>query len=394
MVVRNKGEQSRFARGVAVVGYDRSGTAKAEMSDYISHGPILRPVMPELDSIRGLAILGVLFYHGFYWKIDLTAFPLWQGRILNLTSSGRMGVDLFFVLSGFLITGLLLDSCDAPHYYSRFYVRRAKRILPAYVAILGILALLRYPPAFLALSAAFLSNLTPLFGVAIAYPVLWSLAVEEHFYLAWPATVRHLSRAALLTLCAFIILASPILRFISFQTAHDFQFNNYTWNSADGLACGAVVAILLRIWEEKRQYLRRLVAASLVTAFLLSPFAATYRETAAGAALQVVPWHALFMGVLGAFLLIGTSRLKYLVHIPILRFFGRISYGLYLVHLLVFDAFDRLTRWHGLSGLALRFCVAATVAIVLAWLSREYFEERFLRHHSRVSVTAVTTPSS
>jgi len=364
------------------------------MSDSISHEPILRPAMPELDSIRGLAILGVLFYHGFYWKIDLTTFPLWQGRILNLASSGRMGVNLFFVLSGFLITGLLLDSCEFPHYYRRFYVRRAKRILPAYVAILGILALLRYPPAFLALSAAFLSNLTPLVGVAIAYPVLWSLAVEEHFYLAWPATVRHLSRAALLTLCAVIILASPILRFVSFQAAHDFQFNNYTWNSADGLACGAVVAILVRMWKEKRQYLRRLVAASLMTASLLSPFAAMYRETAFGAALQVVPWHALFMGILGAFLLIGTSHLKYLVHIPTLRFFGRISYGLYLVHILVFNAFDRLVRWHGLSGLALRFCVATTVAIALAWLSREYFEERFLRNYSRVSVTAVTTPGS
>jgi peptidoglycan/LPS O-acetylase OafA/YrhL len=100
------------------------------------------------------------------------------------------------------------------------------------------------------------------------------------------------------------------------------------------------------------------------------------------------------MGILGAFLLIGTSHLKYLVHIPTLRFFGRISYGLYLVHILVFNAFDRLVRWHGLSGLALRFCVATTVAIALAWLSREYFEERFLRNHSRVSVTAVTTPGS
>jgi peptidoglycan/LPS O-acetylase OafA/YrhL len=360
----------------------------------MTSGPILRPVMPELDSIRGLAILGVLFYHGFYWQIDLGAFPLWQSRILTLTWCGRLGVNLFFVLSGFLITGLLLDSCERPDYYRRFYIRRAQRILPAYAAILVTLALLRYPPAFLALSAVYLSNLTPLLGVAIAYPVLWSLAVEEHFYFAWPAAVRHLSRLALLTLCIFIIVASPILRFISFHDAHGFQFNDYTWNSADGLACGAAVAILLRMWKEKREYLRGLVVGSLVTAILLSPFAIMSRQTALGAALQVLPWHALFTGILGGFLLIGTTRWKYLVHIPTLGFFGRISYGLYLVHLLAFGAFDHLVRWHGLSGLTLRFCVSATTAIVLAWLSREYFEEKFLRSRAPASSIADATPSS
>ena len=209
--------------------------------------PILRPVMPEVDSIRGLAILGVLFYHGFYWGNDLGAFPLWQRRISTLMWCGRLGVNLFFVLSGFLITGLLLDSCERPDYYKRFYIRQAKRILPAYAMILIILALLRYPPTFLALSAVYLSNLTPIVGVAIAYPVLWSLAVEEHFYFAWPAAVRQLSRKSLLALCIFIVMATPILRFISFHAARGFEFNDYTWNSADGLACGAIAAVLLRM---------------------------------------------------------------------------------------------------------------------------------------------------
>jgi peptidoglycan/LPS O-acetylase OafA/YrhL len=360
----------------------------------MTSSPILRPVMPELDSIRGLAILGVLFYHGFYWQVDLGALPLWQSRILILTWCGRLGVNLFFVLSGFLITGLLLDSCEQADYYRRFYIRRARRILPAYATILVILALLRYPPAFLTLSALYLSNLTPLLGVAIAYPVLWSLAVEEHFYFAWPAVVRHLSLAALLALCIFIIVASPILRFVSSHYAYGFQFNDYTWNSADGLACGAAVAVLLRMWKEKREYLRGLVFGSLVIAFLLSPLGIRSRQSAIGAALQVVPWHALFTGILGGFLLIGTTRWNYLVQNPTLGFFGRISYGLYLVHLLVFNAFDRMIRWHGLFGLTVRFCVSGTTAIILAWLSREYFEERFLRRHFPISASSVNTPGS
>lgn len=346
--------------------------------------PILRPVMPELDSIRGLAILGVLIYHGLYWNIDLSTFPLWQRRLLTVTWCGRLGVNLFFVLSGFLITGLLLDSSSRLDYYKRFYLRRARRILPAYGAILAALILLRYPPAFLMLSAVYLSNLAPLFGVATAYPVLWSLAVEEHFYFIWPAVVRRLSRHALLTSCACIIVASPLLRYVSFHYARGFDFNDYTWNSADGLACGAVVAILLRMWKENRHYIYmvRLVVSSLGAALILAPFAVTSRQTAIGAALQVVPWDALFMGVLGGFLLVGTTRWKQFVELPILRFFGRISYGLYLVQLLVFAAFDRLVHWRGLSGLAVRFCVAAIVATGLAWLSREYFEGRFLHHQA------------
>jgi peptidoglycan/LPS O-acetylase OafA/YrhL len=367
------------------------GSSKMGILAKMTREPILRPVMPELDSIRGLAILAVLFYHGFYWGIDLNAFPVWQRRLLTVAWCGRLGVNLFFVLSGFLITGLLLDSCGRPQYYRRFYLRRARRILPVYAAILAVLTLLRYPPTFLMLSAVYLSNLTPLLGVPIAYPVLWSLAVEEHFYFVWPAVVRRLARSALLALCACIIGASPILRFISFHHARGFEFNDYTWNSADGLACGAVVAILLRMWKENRQYLRGLVAASLGAALILSPFAVSSRSTAIGAALQVVPWHALFTGVLGGCLLVGTTRWKQLVQIPALRFFGRISYGLYLVHLLTFDAFDRLVRWHGLPGLTVRFCFAATLATVLAWLSREYFEERFLHPQVPVSATIVTT---
>ncbi len=354
----------------------------------LTASPILRPEMPELDSIRGLAILGVLFYHGLYWNIDLSGFPPWQSRMLTLMWAGRLGVNLFFVLSGFLITGILLDARARPDYYQRFYVRRARRILPAYAAMLLVLAVLQYSPRFLALSALYLSNLTPLFGVAIAYPVLWSLAVEEHFYFAWPAAVRRLSSSALLAACVGIVVLSPLLRFVSFHHAQGFEFNDYTWNSADGLACGAAVAILLRMWNQNRRYLRGLVIACLSVALLLSPFAISSRQTALGAAMQVVPWHAFFTAILGAFLLIGTSRWKSLVQFRILRFFGRISYGLYLVHLLAFSAFDRLVAWHGLSGLILRFLVAGTSAVLLAWLSREYFEERFLRPRAPVPGTA------
>jgi peptidoglycan/LPS O-acetylase OafA/YrhL len=160
--------------------------------------------MPELDTLRGIAVLLVLFFHGFgfgfrYGLEGLSEFPK---LFVAATLPGWIGVNLFFVLSGFLITGILLDTKTRPDYYRRFYTRRALRILPLYYAVLLLLAVLtrtglvsRHASwVFLGLSFFYLSNVTVLLGVAMQYGVLWSLAVEEHFYLLWPGVVRRLSR--------------------------------------------------------------------------------------------------------------------------------------------------------------------------------------------------------
>src|ERR1700686_53956 len=97
---------------------------------------LIRPVMPELDTVRGLAILLVLFFHGFGFQFASAPLPRLAHLFVVATMPGWVGVNLFFVLSGFLITGILLDSKNHPHYYRRFYVRRALRILPAYYAFL------------------------------------------------------------------------------------------------------------------------------------------------------------------------------------------------------------------------------------------------------------------
>jgi peptidoglycan/LPS O-acetylase OafA/YrhL len=123
-----------------------------------------------------------------------------------------------------------------------------------------------------------------------------------------------------------------------------------------------------------------------------APFGILTRQRPLGAALQVVPWHFAFTACLALFLLLGTSQYAAAVRLRPLRFFGEISYGLYLVHLLIFDAYDGLFRQLGwepardsgsLAALAVRFLVVSAVATPLAFLSRKYFEERFLRFKSR-----------
>ena len=158
---------------------------------------IIRPYMPELDSVRGIAILMVLFFHGLAPPLS-SPVAGWARTLLAFTQAGWTGVNLFFVLSGFLITGILLDSKARPHYFQRFYLRRVLRILPAlYVTLAALWLIGQISWRFLALSAFFLANSVNFFGQALQYGPLWSLAVEEHFYLLWPSLVRKFSSSTL-----------------------------------------------------------------------------------------------------------------------------------------------------------------------------------------------------
>lgn len=367
--------------------------------------PLVRPYMPELDTLRGIAVLMVVLYHGLYWGINLSVFPPVKRQVLTLMWTGRLGVDLFFVLSGFLITGVLVNSRARPDYYRRFYIRRALRILPALVLTLALLLVARAVPVkFALLSLVYLANVGPLLGVAIAYPVLWSLAVEEHFYLAWPWVVRKLANRSVLALCGVVVAASPALRWISFHIADakgwvSYQVFDYTWNASDGLAWGAALGIFLVEFAPTRRSLTRMAGGSVVAAVVIWAAGWRYgiltRRTPVGAAFQVVPWHLVFVAVLLFFLLAGTSRWKRWLTPSVLTLIGEISYGLYLYHLMCFWMIDSLSaravargwiasEWiEPFWGLWVRLLLAGIPAVVLAWLSRRYVEEPFLRLKER-----------
>lgn len=369
---------------------------------------LIRPVMPELDSLRGIAILGVLFLHGFFWQYSGLHFTGWPRKLLLATEPGWMGVNLFFVLSGFLITGILLDSRRSTHFYSRFYVRRALRILPAYYSLLILLAILRQASAgFLGLSFVYLSNLTSLFGVPADYGPLWSLAVEEHYYIGWPAVVRKLSARNLAVTSAMICLVIPLLRAVAFHYGYRAGLGWYTWFVADGLAMGSLLAVILRS-SLSREKVARLCAALFILALALGGAGARFgiqtKERMLGASLQYTVVHIFFAGILVLFLLVGSSARKRWVNIATLQFFGYISYGLYLIHLMVFRIYDRISRkyWppllpsdgHFLLAV-FRFLIAGGLAVGFAYLSRRYFEEAFLRLKDRFTPDTASslTPS-
>jgi peptidoglycan/LPS O-acetylase OafA/YrhL len=347
--------------------------------------------MPELDLLRGLAILSVVFYHGLYWSAGEGAGLQGVARAVVLAAKpGWLGVNLFFVLSGFLITGILLDSNGRADYFKRFYARRALRILPAYYLFLVVLLVVGTIglPYFL-LSFVYLSNFAPALGVPMQFAVLWSLAVEEQFYLVWPAIVRFASPRAMVAVALGIIVAAPALRGVAFARGiSPTGIYMYTWLVPDGLATGALVAAILRLSQTTR---RHALAGSLLlvaVAVLLGLAGAGHgiwtRQRLWGAMLQLTCANLAFGGLLLAALVIGSTRP---LRSRVLAFFGQISYGLYLVHLLAFGVYDHFAGAPGgsLARIGVRFVVAFGAGTALAALSRYTFEAWFLRWKSRVS---------
>jgi peptidoglycan/LPS O-acetylase OafA/YrhL len=386
------------------------------MSSIPSEQFVLRSRIPELDTLRGIAVLLVLFFHGFNLTPIHVARPAKVvGWFLGATAGGWMGVNLFFVLSGFLITGILLNTRSAPHYYREFYRRRALRILPAYYLILAVLLLVTrlgmanrnvgWP--FLGLSFVYLANVTDLFGVASQYTVLWSLAVEEHFYLLWPTAVRWLTRRGLTIACIVLVAGCPALRAFYYLRGYEYGAG-YTWLTADGLACGALLAILVRGALGSRRGLMLFAAGTAVLALAVFvgglPYGIYLSRTLAGGAFRYTFLNLAFTAVVAGALAVSATRFASLLRIGWLKFFGDISYGLYLVHMLAFDVVDHFgarllpsiySTPQGFLTVCLRFLVGSGFSITLAYGSRWYFEERFLRlREKRESIPTATLPKA
>ncbi len=368
---------------------------------------IVRPRMPELDTIRGVAILLVLFFHGFGGiSYQAVARPFWQRVFLQATRQGWVGVNLFFVLSGFLITGILLDSVGETGYYRRFYWHRALRILPAYYLMLTILLIANYnlepsfhdTLAYVGLSTVYLSNLAPLFGVFMVYPLLWSLSVEEHFYLLWPTVVRIFSRKGVAIVAGAICVIEPVLRLLALSTGRQLWWSgvnhggsfSYTWMTADGLALGALLGLFARsAWGRRDNFSKLALIAAMgavagtAGSFLLPNFAGlVVRDT-------LVNYFGLAI-VAGA-LWVGTGKHRGWVNVRLLSFYGFISYGLYLVHGWVFAMFlillgkfaPGLLPGSSFGRSWIDFLVCAGVATSLAYGSRITYEQFFLRLKDR-----------
>ena len=362
--------------------------------------------IPALDGVRGLAILAVLLFH--FGTPPNPKGPV-DAAITWLLAYGALGVDLFFVLSGFLITGILYDTRTDPAYFRNFYMRRVLRIFPLYYGVLVIVFFV--VPAVPALHGSEIAGLRSqqawawLYGVNVYLAIhggwvlsylthFWSLAVEEQFYLVWPLLIWLLAARPRLLLT--FPLAAALAAFgsriaASLMGVSLIATTVLTPFQLDSLAIGGFLAIYLRQPDGEARIRRLIVPMALAgIAILLLQFGVRH-FTEHGSALQSLRSGA-FRLLLAALLLkalvapASSGWSRFFRSSP-MTFLGKYSYGLYVYH----HFFSYYFAKHGteialaaaigshVAALAIQAVGGMAASMAIAWLSYEYFEKYFLR---------------
>ena len=387
------------------------------MSDAASK-PVLSPDdpggfahIPALDGIRGLAVAMILGAH--LWLTNEHPGSTLVTILTSIRMSLWLGVDLFLALSGFLITGILFDTIASPHFLRNFYARRMLRIFPVYylaIATLALLALLFHfrIAGFYWPLALFLENTS----VGIAHPLppeldafaghLWSIALEEQFYLLWPLCIllvrdrrRLILTAATLSILALALRITLVMHHVSFE---------YTYKTLpcrmDGLLLGGILALGLR--GPQRARLSAIAQAvlflslAILLVFCIREHGLNWRTSA------FVNTFGYTLAALAATSLIAltlASPVRRVFSLRPLRFLGRYSYGIYVWHILLAGLIIPPTRilvahlGLGKGPQFLAGAIAGTIlSVLIGVLSYHLIEAHFLRLKRLVPYRRDATP--
>ncbi len=389
-----------------------------------------RSHLPALDGLRGLAILMVLVSHLMLFN-DRTGSRLGDS-LSALRGLGWVGVDLFFVLSGFLITGILYDTLEDPHYFRSFYMRRFLRIFPLYYGFLFFMLLLAHWQHFSwggrqYVLLAYLQNTGLWFPVTDFHPGLWadlghfwSLAVEEQFYLVWPLLVFLVrGRRRLMALALTLSAAALLLRIVLYlHGASPLTLFMATPCRMDALLLGGCVALVVRgnknglprRWKFLLRWMLPLAFASaaIIVAYALWHLGADIRNLFLGATFG---YSVIALGCVA--LLAATLDSESIAHKifrwQIFRGLGKYSYGMYVLH--IFVGYMVGTLLYRMLGTSLRifltpylhsrplavlveFGVNACAVFLAAYASYHLYEVYFLRLKRYFGYTKEKQPQS
>jgi peptidoglycan/LPS O-acetylase OafA/YrhL len=335
----------------------------------------------SLDGLRGVAISLVFLYH-YFPRQHLNPISI-------LASAGWTGVDIFFVLSGFLITGILFDTLAKPHHLRNFFARRALRLFPVYLLMLALVFAfahrLQLPlgwkdiPFFAYaanLSPAF--NAVPNFGPYLRFRHLWSLAVEEQFYLLWAPLVCLLARRSrIIKACAIGIAAALLLRIAGAHHVPTIAIYQDLFTRMDSILCGSLLALGLRGNRGERWLHRSRLHGLFATGIVITIICFALSHSLHSERFPTLTFGYLgndlwCTALLGLTLLPGTPVHR-ATNLRPLRFIGRYSYGLYLWHDIPGRAFDGWIAYSqdlfhpiwlsGLFGVACLFAFCLLLAI-------------------------------
>jgi peptidoglycan/LPS O-acetylase OafA/YrhL len=351
--------------------------------------------VPGLDGLRAIAVLMVLLCH------FQLATPHWIWQVFH---QGGFGVYLFFVLSGFLITRILLSEKSTSGYFRNFYARRTLRIFPLYYGVLALQFWVLLPifPTPHTLADAHYQGWLWAYGYNILTAVkgqyffssdwmglghFWSLAVEEQFYLVWPFIVLLLCRETLLKLCIGIVALTPMLRLAFYAGgANQYWITFFTLCQMDSLALGAMLACL-----ESSGRLNALVPMAwrvvlgIGTVLVICSF---FYPRSPETTLPLIFYHgavALFFAAVVALAVCGAFHW---LNNRVLREVGQKSYGMYVFHvpLLVLamnyinlPSHLRQWAWHGCLADMIFFSSMIIITYLVAFISYNAYEKHFLR---------------
>ncbi|MBI3160985.1 MAG: acyltransferase [Chloroflexi bacterium] len=358
---------------------------------------------PELDGIRGIAILLVLVFHCRI--IFMPQSPLEQ-TYFAFAESMWVGVDLFFVLSGFLITGILLDTYPQKDYFRSFYIRRILRIFPLYYSALLLVTIMSHVSQVETLQQSsviaqtsywlYLQNWLTLFDLRPTSILghFWSLAIEEQFYLVWPAFVLFAAkRNAVAKLCISAIVLAFIVRAILVsqigQTVGGTQPAYFvTFSRIDALALGSFAAWLFHKRHSLESFRPAASWLAAISGIIIAVVVVTQKgfngHNSIVLYFGLLPLAVFFSSLLMLALTTNTQNpSRIFLRGSWLRFIGKISYGVYIFHwpaiVLLKQNWLSMTPsnfWINQFGFIV---MAAIASITIAWLSYQYFESPFLR---------------
>jgi len=342
----------------------------------------------ELDGVRAIAVIMVLFYH-FFKDVDVNYDILVLLKKLSLF--GKTGVSLFFVLSGFLITRILLNTKQNDSYFKSFYIKRVLRIFPLYYFFLVIYYFV--VPLFLHQSFAdfsqqiwywtFMQNFALTFDWNSVGPIhYWSLSVEEHFYLFWPLIIYYCSlknvKWAIVSLC----IISFLVRFILIE--NQIEESLFTFARFDELAVGSFLAILELQQKLVKQNLRKFLAVFIV---FLIPLIYISLNNGNYSLLESCARYLVLAMVYGSFIAITIviepdNFLKKILDNNALKSIGKISFGLYVYHPICFNIVINDLK---ITNLAFTFVLSFGLAYLVSILSYHLLEKKFLKLKTQFS---------
>ena len=374
--------------------------------------PLSRRHIPALDGLRGVAILGVLLFKA---TEGYTAHTALGAAIRQLFGTGWAGVDLFFVLSGFLITGILLDTRDSPHYFRNFYARRTLRIFPLYYGALfvtfavavhflptdspGVERIIRNQ-AWLwtyTTNIAFLVKKVVFFDASwIHLSHFWSLAIEEQFYLVWPLLVLMLGarRGRLAAGCAVLIVGALSLRLLMYFAHLPRGAMFYpTPCRLDSLASGALLAVLVRATRHApARWTPLFMCTAAVSGAILIGVWIWRRQLDVNDITTLTFGFTVLAAFAGSILMLSLDPSprnvwRRALEVAPLRTLGKYSYAMYVMHPMVIAALDtrwpiaRVVGWFGWEplGMLAHSAIFVLATLAPAFVSWHVYEKQFLR---------------